>query len=98
MSHKANNNVLVELTGVSKSYGKQHPAVNAVNEVSFVVSRGERVALLGKSGSGKPRTTEALSRFAQVLMMNQVIRILGFRENNRITVLDAKNSGEVENV
>ncbi|MCA9016424.1 MAG: ABC transporter ATP-binding protein [Planctomycetaceae bacterium] len=53
MPHKANNNVLVELTGVSKSYGKLHPAVNAVNEISFVVSRGERVALLGKSGSGK---------------------------------------------
>ena len=53
MPHKANNNVLVELTGVSKSYGNLHPAVNAVNEVSFVVNRGERVALLGKSGSGK---------------------------------------------
>ncbi|QDT43638.1 Lipoprotein-releasing system ATP-binding protein LolD [Gimesia alba] len=52
MPHQANN-VLVELTGVSKSYGNLHPAVNAVNEVSFVVSRGERVALLGKSGSGK---------------------------------------------
>tara|TARA_R110002111_G_scaffold1157_1_gene8152 strand:- start:6369 stop:6662 length:294 start_codon:yes stop_codon:yes gene_type:complete len=51
MPHKANNNVLVELTGVSKSYGKLHPAVNAVSDVSFVVCRGERVALLGKSGS-----------------------------------------------
>lgn len=53
MPHKVNSNILVELTGVSKSYGNSHPAVNAVNEVSFVVSRGERVALLGKSGSGK---------------------------------------------
>lgn len=47
------NNVIVELNGVSKSYGDIHPAVNAVCEVSFVVCRGERVALLGKSGSGK---------------------------------------------
>mgnify|MGYP003630148102 CR=1 FL=1 len=53
MQYKANNNVLVELTGVSKSYGKLYPAVNAVSDVSFVVCRGERVALLGKSGSGK---------------------------------------------
>lgn len=53
MPHKVNNDVLVELTGVSKSYGNLHPAVNAVCEVSFEVCRGERVALLGKSGSGK---------------------------------------------
>lgn len=53
MPRNANNDVLVELTGVSKSYGDSHQAVNAVCEVSFDVCRGERVALLGKSGSGK---------------------------------------------
>ena len=49
MPHKANNDVLVELSGVSKSYGNLHPVVNAVCEVSFDVRRGERVALLDKS-------------------------------------------------
>ncbi|EDL60337.1 ABC transporter ATP-binding protein [Gimesia maris] len=47
------NNIIVELTDVSKSYGKLQQTVDAVREVSFVVRRGERVALLGKSGSGK---------------------------------------------
>jgi len=53
MPRKENNNVLVELSGVSKSFENSQPAVNAVREVSFTVCRGERVALLGKSGSGK---------------------------------------------
>ncbi|MHC4406991.1 MAG: ABC transporter ATP-binding protein [Planctomycetota bacterium] len=53
MPLKTNNNILAELTGVSKSYGHSHSAVEAVCEVSFDMRCGERVALLGKSGSGK---------------------------------------------
>ncbi len=50
---RMDNQLLAEITGVSKSYGNSHSAVDAVREVSFSVGRGERVALLGKSGSGK---------------------------------------------
>ncbi|WP_417387085.1 ABC transporter ATP-binding protein [Gimesia sp.] len=53
MAHDEKHNIIVELTDVSKSYGKLQTPVEAVREVSFVVRRGERVALLGKSGSGK---------------------------------------------
>ncbi len=53
MPLKTQNNVLADLTGVSKSYGNPPATVNAVCEVSMAVRRGERVALLGKSGSGK---------------------------------------------
>ena len=46
-------NSSVELTDVSKTYGKSVSAVHALLNVSLVIDSGERVALLGKSGSGK---------------------------------------------
>ncbi len=47
------NDVLVRLTNVSKSFGQSAVAVHALRDVSFSLRRGERAALLGKSGSGK---------------------------------------------
>jgi putative ABC transport system ATP-binding protein len=43
---------VLELDGVTKVYGEQ-PPVPALKGVSFIVERGELVAIVGPSGSGK---------------------------------------------
>ncbi len=43
----------VEATGLCKTFGKGHTAVEAIRDVSLTVARGELVALLGPSGAGK---------------------------------------------
>lgn len=43
---------VLQLEAVTKVYGEQ-PPVHAIREVSFSVSRGELVAIVGPSGSGK---------------------------------------------
>jgi putative ABC transport system ATP-binding protein len=44
---------LLELRGVSKVYGDGPTAVHALRDVDFRVARGELVAVMGPSGSGK---------------------------------------------
>ncbi|MGE0059525.1 MAG: ABC transporter ATP-binding protein [Dehalococcoidia bacterium] len=44
---------ILELRGVTKTYGSGENAVHAVKDVSFELAAGEFVALIGPSGSGK---------------------------------------------
>ncbi|MBP2373850.1 ABC transporter ATP-binding protein [Paeniglutamicibacter psychrophenolicus] len=44
---------LLELSGVTKTYGTGDTAVAALRDVSFSVDEGEFVAVMGPSGSGK---------------------------------------------
>lgn len=44
---------MLELRGVSKSYGQGTAEVRALSEVSLVVGEGSMVAVMGPSGSGK---------------------------------------------
>uniref|UniRef100_A0A831TDA7 ABC transporter ATP-binding protein n=1 Tax=Thermorudis peleae TaxID=1382356 RepID=A0A831TDA7_9BACT len=44
---------VLELTGVSKTFGRREQPTKAVQDVSFTIRQGETVGLIGESGSGK---------------------------------------------
>jgi ABC-type transport system involved in cytochrome bd biosynthesis fused ATPase/permease subunit len=47
------DNVLLALREVSFAYGEGETAVSVLEGVNFSVEAGQRLALLGRSGSGK---------------------------------------------
>ncbi len=52
---------MIELKRVSRKYG----ATNAVDDVSFAVARGEFLAIIGESGSGKTTTLNMINRLIE---------------------------------
>ena len=46
-------NPLIELIGVTKTYGEGASAVRAVDDIHFTATAGEWIAIMGPSGSGK---------------------------------------------
>ncbi|MBN1053678.1 ABC transporter ATP-binding protein [Clostridium botulinum] len=44
---------LLEVKSISKTYGNGEAAVHALKDISFLVPKGEFVAIVGESGSGK---------------------------------------------
>jgi putative ABC transport system ATP-binding protein len=53
ISHQAGNSPLIELRGVTKTYGKGQAAMQALSGVDLSIERGDFVAVMGPSGSGK---------------------------------------------
>ena len=51
-SSRDGSSPVIELSNISRTFGSD-PPVRALREVSFVVHRGEWVAIVGRSGSGK---------------------------------------------
>ena len=47
------SNLIIDAKNISKSYGTGANRFDALKDVSFQVARGESVAIVGKSGSGK---------------------------------------------
>lgn len=52
---------MIEIRGVTKTYGKKQSAFVALNDVSFEIPDATSVAILGKSGSGKSTLMHAMS-------------------------------------
>lgn len=52
---------MIEVQGLTKTYGQYH----AVNQVSFKLEKGETLALVGTSGSGKTTTLKLINRLIE---------------------------------
>ena len=52
---------MIEVQGVTKTYGKKKNIFTALDDVSFTIPTGASVAIIGKSGSGKSTLMHVMS-------------------------------------
>ena len=52
---------MIEVRGVTKTYGKRQHVFTALENISFSIPDGKSVAIVGKSGSGKSTLMHAMS-------------------------------------
>ncbi len=52
---------MIEVKNITKIYGKKNNAFKALDDVSFKITDGQSVAIIGKSGSGKSTLMHAIS-------------------------------------
>ena len=52
---------MIEIKGITKTYGKKQNAFLALDNISFAIPEGKTVAIIGKSGSGKSTLMHAMS-------------------------------------
>ena len=57
----SNTDVIVDVRNLAVEYGRGRKALRAVDDVSLSVKRGETLAIIGESGSGKSSTAHALA-------------------------------------
>lgn len=52
---------MIEVSGVSKTYGKKDSAFTALSDINLTIQDGSTVAIIGKSGSGKSTLMHIMS-------------------------------------
>jgi putative ABC transport system ATP-binding protein len=52
---------MIEIKGITKTYGKKQNAFLALDNISFDIPTGTTIAIIGKSGSGKSTLMHAMS-------------------------------------
>lgn len=63
---------MIEVRGVTKTYGKKNNLFTALDDITFTIPDGTSVAIIGKSGSGKSTLMHAISGLDRP-QMGQVI-------------------------
>lgn len=78
---------MIEVSGLTKTYGKKQNKFTALDDVSFTIPTGASVAILGKSGSGKSTLMHAMSGLDRPELGEVVIdgeNILALKQNKSI--------------
>lgn len=57
---------ILKVDNIKKYYGKNNNLVKAVDDVSFSVEKGDRIAIIGKSGSGKSSILNCIASLDEV--------------------------------
>ena len=86
---------LLEVTDISKTYGKGEASVHALKKATFSVPKGEFVAVVGESGSGKSTLLNMIGALdtptsGRVLIDGKDIFSM---EERRLTVFRRRNIG-----
>src|ERR1700746_925187 len=65
MSMGAEQSDLLRVEGLKTQFITRHGTANAVNDVSFALAKGERLGLVGESGTGKSWTALPIMRLVR---------------------------------
>jgi len=81
---------LLEITGLSTSFGRGEGEVKAVRGASLTIDKGETVALVGESGSGKSVTALSVMRLLPYPLAHHPGGSIKFHGEELMTVADSR--------
>ena len=83
---------MIEVQGVSKTYGKKDSAFTALSEISLSIKDGATVAIIGKSGSGKSTLMHIMSGLDRPSDGHVVVdgEVLGMMKTKQVDVFRAE--------